>query len=159
MLSLVHSETFSKPLKLLGDDFPPFHYMNNDEISGISVEILQTILSELQYPHTIEVIPWARAYNKTLNQQNAVLTNAVRTDERESLFKWVGPIAPRSIVIYKLKKRNDIIVNSLEDAKKYTVGTIRGYAAEKTLISQGFTIGINLKPVTKKHSKYKKDLC
>ena len=41
----------------------------------------------------------------------------VRSGKREGLFKWVGPLAPRKMWLYKLKKRKDINVKTLEDAR------------------------------------------
>lgn len=91
-----------------------------------------------------------------LRKKNALMFTAARTEAREDLFKWVGPIAPRRIYLYKLKRRTDIEVGSFDDAKKYVVGTIRGYAAEKTLLDKGFEIGENTHPVSENIQNIKK---
>ncbi len=130
------------------DDFPPFAYKENGKVTGISVELLRSILLVLRLPDTIVIYPWARAYQMALNSKNTAVFTTARTPERESLFKWVGPIAPREINLYKLKRRKDIRINTLQDAKAYTVGTVRGYAAERLLLNKGFEIGKNVQPVT-----------
>ncbi len=38
------------------------------------------------------------------------------------MFHWVGPIAPYKTSFYKLKSNKTVQVNSLEDAKQFTVG-------------------------------------
>lgn len=139
-----------------GDDFPPFAYLVDDRPAGLSVEILRVILDELQIPDTIKIYPWARVYQITLRNKNALMFTAARTEAREDLFKWVGPIAPRRIYLYKLKRRTDIEVDSFKDAKKYVVGTIRGYAAEKTLLDRGFEVGKNIHPVSENIQNFKK---
>lgn len=140
---------FSDQFQFACDDFPPFAYTENGKPTGLSVEILRTILNELQIPDTIKIYPWVRAYDMALKNKNTAVFTAARTLERETLFKWVGPIAPRKINLYKLKRRTDIKVSTFEDAKKYIVGTIRGYAAEKTLLNKGFEIGKNIDQVTR----------
>ena len=64
--------------------------------------------------------------------------------ERDRLFYLVGPILHESEYLFKLKKRKDIIVKDLTDAKRYLVGTVRGYHHHKYLLENGFQEGKNL---------------
>jgi polar amino acid transport system substrate-binding protein len=131
-----------------GDDFAPFAYMNNGKVTGLSVDILRIILKELQIPDTIKIYPWARVYRMALKNKNTLIFTVARTEERESLFKWLGPIAPGEMSLYKLKRRKDIKINNFEDAKRYITGTIIGYAVEKDLLDMGFEHGKNLDSVS-----------
>jgi len=135
-------------LAFVCDDFPPFAYSENGHVTGFSVEILRTILKELHVQDTIKIHPWARAYQTVLSNKNSAIFTMARNEEREHQFKWVGPIAPRNINLYKLKRRTDIKIRNFQDARNYTVGTIIGYAAEKELLNKGFEPGKNLESVS-----------
>jgi polar amino acid transport system substrate-binding protein len=64
--------------------------------------------------------------------------------KRDALFKWVGPISPREIWLFKLKGRSEIVIGTLEEAKAYTVGSQIGSNATQQLVATGFTSGQNL---------------
>jgi len=53
------------------------------------------------------------------------------------MFHWVGPISDRNQYLYKLRSREDIVVNSIEDAKKYKLGAVYGTAVTDFLLSKG----------------------
>ncbi len=53
------------------------------------------------------------------------------------MFKWVGPIVEKRFSFYA-KKGSKIIINNLEDAKKYYIGVVRGSNNEQFLVSNGF---------------------
>jgi polar amino acid transport system substrate-binding protein len=62
-----------------------------------------------------------------------------RTEEREKMFKWVGPIASNKWVFFA-KKGSGITLGSLEDAKKVEkIGTYKDDAAESFIKAEGFT--------------------
>jgi polar amino acid transport system substrate-binding protein len=62
-----------------------------------------------------------------------------RTDDRESLFKWVGPLATNQWVFYA-KKASGVEIGSLDDARKVAaIGTCKDSAAEQFLKKEGFT--------------------
>lgn len=132
-------------LALLCAEWPPFEYTGkNGKPTGYSVEILQAILQELNIEDNIRILPWKRAYVMAQHDKNTLIFTMARTKDREKQFKWIGPIAPRKIYLWKLKERTDIKVNNLEDVKKYMVATIRGEAGEKQLFDMGFNIGQNI---------------
>ncbi len=139
----LEEESFS----FLTEDYPPFGYIGPDgKPLGYSVEILQAILKELNIEADIKVLPWQRAYTNAQRNKNTLLFTLTRTQKREKLFKWVGPIAPREIYLWKLKDRTNIKVENLEDVKKYVVGSIKGDAGEKQLLDMGFIENKNVIP-------------
>lgn len=60
----------------------------------------------------------------------------------------MGPIFPREIYLFKLSKRIDIKISTLEEAKHYTIGSMRESASTKQLLDSGFTEQKNLWLVT-----------
>ena len=73
-------------------------------------------------------------------EPNTMLFSMTRTGQRQNLFKWVGPIAPRTVWLWKLKDRTDVSVSSLEEAKKYRIGGVYKFAISEHLQSQGFPV-------------------
>ena len=133
-------------LVYMTEEYPPLNYLEDGEIKGLSVELLKLIWKKMGYPEQkIVLFPWARGYKLVQEKKNHVLFSMVRTKEREPLFKWVGPIVTTEYVLVGLTK-NKIKINSLEDAKKYSIGTVREDATEQILIQAGFS---KIQPVSK----------
>ncbi len=141
------TDLYALELQVLTEDFVPFNYMENGKITGFTVEIVEMLLDKTEIQPEggkILMFPWKRAYKMALEGDNVLLFTTTRTTEREDLFRWVGPIYPREQWIFKLKKRKDIQIDSLEDAKRYTIVATRESANHKFLIKHGFELGKNL---------------
>ncbi|MBF0226792.1 MAG: transporter substrate-binding domain-containing protein [Desulfobacterales bacterium] len=147
LLILIPIFAFSIELDIVTEILAPLNYAENGKVTGFSTEIVEQLLKETGIKGNIRVYPWERAYKKALEEENVLIYTITRTEARENLFKWVGPISDRNIYLYKLKKRKDININNLEDAKKFRVGALIGSAAAKSLINTGFTENVNLFPV------------
>ena len=135
-------------IEIVAEDFPPYEYKENGKVTGFTVELIEVLLTKTGYKGKTKILPWARAYQIALTKKNVLIHTVARKKERENLFKWVGPISPRIIYFYKLKKRTDIQVNTLEDAKNYKIGAVRGQAVRDLLIAKGFEEGKNIFTVT-----------
>lgn len=125
------------------EDWAPYSYEKDGELAGLSVDFVRRIFNRAGFEYKISMIPWKRAYNETLKHPNTILFTTSHTDKRKDLFKWVGPLFPRRVVLYRLKKNEYIKVRSFEDLKKYRIGAVRGGAIGELLLSKGFKTGIN----------------
>ncbi|MCL9782697.1 transporter substrate-binding domain-containing protein [Vibrio sp. S4M6] len=130
----------SVELTILTEDYAPYNYMEDGKVTGFTTEVVRAILKETNNEQlNIEMYPWQRAYRIAETQKNVLLYTMTRTHARENKFKWVGPVAERTIWMWKLRKRTDIVVHTLEDAKKYTITAVPQSAGTMYLKSQGFT--------------------
>jgi polar amino acid transport system substrate-binding protein len=127
-------------ISIVTEDFPPYNYVENGEIKGISTEVVQAVLKETGTNAKIEVYPWARAYKMATEKANVLIYSIGRIKQREDLFKWAGIVAPSDICFFKLKERSDITVRSLDDIKKYEVGILRQDMCLEYLENKGFKI-------------------
>ncbi|HCX82353.1 MAG TPA: hypothetical protein DHV01_12250 [Rhodoferax sp.] len=125
-------------LQALTESLPPLNYEHEGKITGFASELLDLMAAEAGIPLQKQLLPWVRAYDRATKPGDTVLYSLVRTPERESLFRWVGPIGPRRILFYKWADRSDIQLKSLDDARAYRIGTTLESAATKNLIKQGF---------------------
>lgn len=93
----------AEPLQLYTEEYPPLNFSQAGKPAGLGVEVVEEILRRTGQQASIEVVPWARGYQATLSQPNTGLFVAMRTEEREQLFKWVGPIIVGVTSFYALK--------------------------------------------------------
>ena len=128
-----------KSISCLTENYPPFNYEYDGEIFGVSSDILHGLFTKMQIGPTdisVEIDKWETVYQKTLNQPKTMLFSVVRIPERESHFKWVGPIAPQKDVIIALKS-NHIDINNATELATHTIGVIKGYSNITLLLNLG----------------------
>lgn len=124
---------------VMTEELPPFNFTNNDAVEGITADTLIYIFEKAGNPlerSAIKVMPWPRAYDAVQNQPGTILFSMARTEEREQMFQWVGPIYKAKIGLIGAKSKN-IKINSSADFSKYRIGTIREGAPEQLLIKAG----------------------
>lgn len=112
----------AQELSIVTEDFPPFNYQQGELTKGLASEVVQAVMKEAGVDAKIEFYPWARAYMLALHQKNHLIYSIARIPERENLFHWVGSISPYQTSFYKLKKRSDIKISNLEEAKQHSIG-------------------------------------
>lgn len=117
-----------------------YAFVRENKVAGPGTRIAeQTLKSAGLDDFSVSLYPWARAYDKALHEPNVLIFPLDRTPARETLFKWVGEIQRVASRLYKLRERNDIAVNSLEEAKQYSIGVVRNDAKQIYLQDRGFT--------------------
>ncbi len=124
------------------EQYPPYNFEENDKLQGIAVDTLALMLQKVESNQTrddIKLLPWAHGYKRALSEPNTCLFSTTRIEEREHLFKWVGPIAPEAVGLIARKERN-IKIDSVEDIENYKIGTIRNDVAEQYLINAGISV-------------------
>jgi len=123
----------------LTEEYPPMNYSDNGQANGISVDLLEGVFKRLGVSldrNNMQVTDWADAYNQTLTTPNTMIFSAVRTPQRDSLFKWVGPIAPHQDVAIFLKN-GPVQLKDVTDLNNYFTGVIDGYSSMNTLLDHG----------------------
>ena len=105
---------------------------------GAAADLAHEVLTRAAVEHTITIYPWARAYSMAKTQPNTLILSMARTPEREQEFKWVGEIAVVRYHLFKLKSRRDIVIKTLDDAKKYQIGVVNQDIAHQHLIARKF---------------------
>jgi len=109
-----------------------------DEVSGFTTDLVRDILKRTGLPGEIELMPWSRAYQIAQEKPNAFIFSLSRTEQRESLFKWVGPIAVKRWYLFA-KKNSGIRINTLDDAKKVdAISVLREDSKEQYLKKNNF---------------------
>ena len=128
-----------KNIKFMTENYPPFNFKENGKLQGISVDLITTIMKKIEPNFTqerIKLLPWARGYKIVQEDKNTCLFSTARTGAREKMFKWVGPIAPITNVLIAKESRH-IKIKSINDLKKYRIGTIIDDVGEQLLNERG----------------------
>ena len=108
---LINSQ-FAKATQALdwySEEYPPYNFIDkkDNRPAGISVDYLIEIFRDLNLDQTrkdIKIMPWSRGYNMAQQKGlKTVIFACTRTQERENLFKWVGPLAPTKISLFGKK--------------------------------------------------------
>jgi polar amino acid transport system substrate-binding protein len=112
-------------------------------VGGYGRELISKLMVDARLGYTFEPQPFARALKTLETNPNAVLFPMLRTAERESRYQWIGLMAKRNYFLYRLDSRKDIVIQSLEDAKQYRIGVLRGDVRTDYLRGQGFVEGVD----------------
>nr|WP_319583226.1 transporter substrate-binding domain-containing protein [uncultured Pseudodesulfovibrio sp.] len=153
MLAGTARTTLAGDLQLLAEPNGLAVQTVNGHLSGWAVEIVRELADRTHCKSRIEPMPWARAYHIAIDQPNVALFPATRTEERDSLFHWVGPIF-RVRWCFLARKGSGVVINSLDDARKVgSIGTYIGDARDRYLTELGFT---NLQRTANDATNYRK---
>ncbi|GLX78860.1 hypothetical protein tinsulaeT_22000 [Thalassotalea insulae] len=127
------------------EDLPPLQIETKDgKASGALVELIELLINESEINGKIQFFPWARSYELALDTPNIFIFSMLRSAEREDNFIWIGKIFTIRSYLASLKSRTDIKIDNIEQAKQYSVGSIRHDLAESYLLKKGFKPGENL---------------
>lgn len=138
------------------ENLPPLNYEEDGTVKGFATELLRSVLAQAGLEADFEVLPWSRAYRMALARPDAILYSLVRTEERETLFRWIGPISKRRIFLFRRKERLDVRLKDLNDAHRYRIGVVREMAATQDLIRQGFSLDAELDNTSSDESNVRK---
>ena len=137
-LMAAQSSLLKESITFYTENYPPANYLVNDKLEGVSVDTLKAIWKYLNIAEQeIFVVPWSRGYRFTLDKNNTALFTVSKTQPRENLFKWVGPVFHSTHVLMAKKSRNYKFTN-LGQVFYQKVATVQGDISEISLQQVGF---------------------
>lgn len=136
-------------LYIYTESFPPYNMSTNgrafehsaDKIDGICAERAKAVLDQSGYDYRMKLRNWDYGYNRALSKENHGIFCTTYTEERASLFKWVGPLAQNLWTIFAPPGSN-MKMNRLADAKGKTIGGYRNDVRSEYLIKHGYTVSV-----------------
>jgi polar amino acid transport system substrate-binding protein len=125
--------------QLVTEEYPPVTFIKDGKPSGFVTDIVREIAARQGIADNIRLTSWKNGYNMARLYPNVVLFSAERTPERETLFRWVGPVGKNSAVFYA-KRGSGTRLSRLEEAKKLpAIATTTNWFTEQHLKREGFT--------------------
>ncbi|MFZ6818917.1 substrate-binding periplasmic protein [Undibacterium sp. Ji22W] len=110
-------------LKVVTSDINfPYNFVKDQRVQGLSVDVAQELAARLGMRLEIEVLPWTRALHTAQTQASVMLFTVAKTAAREKNYYWIGPVTRSEEWLYKLKRRTEIKIGTLDDARDYLVG-------------------------------------
>lgn len=158
LLLLAHAGmSFGGDLRVVTESWPPYTYSENGEIKGVVTEIVEATLNRAGLDYSIELYPWARAYDIAKNNENVLIYSILKLPNREGLFKWIHLDGLRTAMcLFRPCHRTDITACTLEEARFYRIGVTRETSTHHFLQAKGFVEGANLFPVNCEEQNYLK---
>lgn len=144
MLSPNSSDVWSQSvddIMMMTENYPPYNFSQDNKLQGISVDLMEAMLKKTGSAKTrkdMHLLPWARGYYYLQNENSNCLFATTRTEEREKLFRWVGPICDTTIVLTSRKDRK-VFIKTADDLKKYRIGAVIKDIGEQLLLEAGLT--------------------
>lgn len=132
------------------DNFRPYTYTENGNASGINTVMIRTACEAAGVACKFVAMPWSRAMATVFKNPKGSVLSASRNSAREHFFKWVGPVMSGETMYFKLKSRDDIVIEKTEDVLNYSIGVPRNDIYESVLLARGFRHGENLLQTTSK---------
>lgn len=154
-LACWHALAAAAPLQIVTEELPPYNMTVDGQVTGMSTEVVQAVLGRLHLQVPIQVMPWARAYDMAQHQSDVLIYSIARTPQRETLFQWVGSIAPTRWYLYSAASR-PVALKTLDDGKRYQVATVNQDVGEQYLVAHGFELGQALQSSTRYTLNYQK---
>jgi len=129
--------------QLTTEENPPFNFTDekSGKFVGIGTEMVKEVFKRADLKYTIIPLPWSRAYNLALKNPRTCVFMTAFTQEREPLFKWVGPFTSVEWVVYGRADKN-LKVKGVSDLKKLRVGGYQDDAPVVFLQKQGVKIDL-----------------
>ncbi|MCU4674143.1 ABC transporter substrate-binding protein [Catenovulum sp. 2E275] len=128
----------AQELTILTHQWAPYNFKEQDIITGISTELVESALHMTGFKYKLQLYPFKRALYTAQTTPNTMFFTVARIPQLETKFKWIGPLHPRVVYLYRLKKRTDIQISSIEDIKKYQTGALLGGSVEQFFKTNGF---------------------
>ena len=114
------------------------NYKEDGRITGFTTEIVRELMRRMNTVEEIKLLPWKRVYRIGVDTPNVILFTAARTEERENLFYWVGPVVQKRWILFS-KKGAGLTFQSIEDVKRVKkIGVMRNDARHRWLEDEGF---------------------
>lgn len=134
-------------LYIFTENYPPYNASasgkgfahSEEEITGICSDMVKAMLARLDYDYVMKMRAWSYAYDWVQGRENHGLFCTARTDEREELFQWVGPLASIKWTLFAAPD-SDLALDSLEDARGLTIAGYKGDVMSEYLVDQGFDV-------------------
>lgn len=141
LFALLLSPVHAAAITAYTEDLPPLNFQQGGQLTGYASELLTAMTARAGIPLHQQLLPWARAYTLVQSTPDTLLFSTVRTSEREPLFRWVGPISPRRVYLYRLEKRHDIHLSHRGQLRQWRVGTRFASASQLQLQQLGLPAG------------------
>ena len=133
-------------IKLVTEFLTPYQYINDaGEPDGVGYGLVSSILNHANISAEPDFLPWPRAYQMALEQENVLIFSMGRIELREDLFNWISPIiAPTPAGLIYRKDSDLTLPSTIEEMQNYRICANPEDAFYQQLVHNGFVPDQNL---------------
>lgn len=129
-------------------EFPPFVYLENEQLSGISVEVISAILDQMKVKYEIIVEPWNRGQYELTSGSRFGVFPYVETKERLRNFTFSKPFYSTELNnnFFIAYGKDDLALKAIktwEDINDYKIGGVYGYYYLDEFATRGITLDLS----------------
>jgi polar amino acid transport system substrate-binding protein len=132
MIAAAPTAAVAQTINLLTEDAYPFQYLEDKKLSGMAVEVVTEAFKRAGVSHKDEMLSWKDAYDRAQVYPNTCIYSTARSENREKVFKWIGPIVENKWAAFAKKGFKGTLARP-EDLGEYRVGVLQGDAKERYL--------------------------
>lgn len=125
--------------RIVTEEWAPYNYIDNGQVTGIAADIVKAIMDITGDNFEFAVLPSMRTRRILQTQPKTIMNALFRTNEREALYKWVGPILEVSIHPYQLAAGTQPVRSRQQLLSASTITTRHAGLVPELLESQGFS--------------------
>lgn len=134
-------------LTLTTEEYPPYNMRDaKGQVGGISTAIVKALLAETGLTYELNIYPWARAISMARVQPNTCVYSMSRTPERESLYKWIGPLVYNDWTLFALSDSQPgppaVKPTRLDELMEARIGSYQGDAIVSYLQTRGHRVDV-----------------
>lgn len=132
MIAAAPALAMAQTINLLTEDAYPFQYLENKKLTGMAVEVISEAFKRAGIARKDEILSWKDAYDRAQVYPDTCVYSTARTENREKVFIWIGPIVENKWAAFA-KKGFKGTVSRPEDLGDYRVGVLQGDVKERYL--------------------------
>lgn len=111
----------------------PYHYDDNGERKGFSIDILDYIEANSKYDFEFIILPWPRALHLVSEGKVDIILTLFKNPEREKTYNYIEPsYGNEANQLFTLVDKNIDYNGRLQHLAPYTIGTKREYSYGET---------------------------
>ncbi|WP_206485212.1 transporter substrate-binding domain-containing protein [Thalassotalea sp. G2M2-11] len=105
-LNAFTAETTYYQIDVVTEYLAPYQTQNSDgSLGGFATEVIHALFEQAQSEANITVMPWARAYQTAITNENIMIYSMAKTAKRTPLFRWVGKLTKERLFFWGLKNQ------------------------------------------------------
>ena len=138
LLLFACAATPAHALQIVTEENPPFNFTEGGKLKGMSTQIVAALGVRTDTPMNFKAMAWPNAYEIAQSKRDACVYSTVRLENRERIFKWVGPIASDSWGLYA-KSAFGAEIKTLADVRPFRIGAVTDDAKVEWLKQRAVT--------------------
>ena len=130
---LVATPAMARDLSFVGQEYPPFNWIEGGEVKGGMVEVLKKACEKLKHTCKFSILPLARAVQMLEDGSADGVMSLIPNADRAKFANFSPTVVVSNLGYFGVKGKTRKL-NSLKDMEGWTVGAVRASSSLKLAI-------------------------